>query len=172
MSLLIFVQRKINIIHRLNAKNYQLNEIVTKLSDLTSYSNSIGDGTVSMSDMMHAPGSMLGRMMMFAQFTHNAAIQMTQQQMIQMQPIIAAQTQQMQDAAQAAKYQSWVQNCIYHQAREYLGKMEARTLNEQEKKLQKEKVHIETEIRMLEQELQSVERAEESGIKSWAPKYV
>ena len=158
MSLLIFVQRKINIIHRLNAKNYQLNEIVTKLSDLTSYSNSIGDGTVSMSDMMHAPGSMLGRMMMFAQFSHNAAIQMTQQQM--------------QDAAQAAKYQSWVQNCIYHQAREYLGKMEARTLNEQEKKLQKEKVHIETEIRMLEQELQSVERAEESGIKSWAPKYV
>ena len=50
--------------------------------------------------------------------------------------------------------------------------MEARTLNEQEKKLQKEKTHIETEIRMLEQELQSVERAEENGIKSWAPKYV
>ncbi len=172
MSLLIFVKRKIDIIHRLNNKNYQLNEIVSKLSDLTSYSSSIGDGAISMSDMMHAPGSMLGRMMMFAQFSHNAAIQMTQQQMTQMQPIIAAQTQQIQDANQAAQYQNWIQHCIYQQAREYLCKMEARTLNEQEKKLQKEKTHIETEIRMLEQELQSVERAEENGIKSWAPKYV
>ncbi len=172
MSLLIFVKRKIDIIHRLNAKNYELNEIVSKMSDLSSYSSSIGDGMVSMSDMMHAPSSMLGRMMMFAQFSHNAAIQMTQQQMTQMQPMLAAQSQQIKDAAQAAQYQNWIQHCIYQQAREYLGKMEAQTLNEQEKKLQKEKTHIETEIRMLEQELQSVERAEENGIKSWAPKYV
>ena len=73
MSLLIFVKRKIDIIHRLNAKNYELNEIVSKMSDLSSYSSSIGDGMVSMSDMMHAPSSMLGRMMMFSALILRAA---------------------------------------------------------------------------------------------------
>lgn len=172
MSVLIFTKRKVDIIHQLNNKNYQLNELVQKLSDLQSYSSSIGDGIFSMSDLMNSPSSMVGRGMMFMQYSHNAAIQMTQQKMTQMQPLIAAQTQQMQDANQAAWYQKWIQQSIYQQAREYLGKIEARTLNEQEKKYQKEKVQIETDIRKLEKELQAVEQAENKGIESWTPKYV
>lgn len=172
MSLLIFTKRKLDIIHRQNDKNYRMTKLTQQISDLQSYAASIGDGIVSMSDMMHSPSSMLGRTMMFMQYSHNAAIQMTQQKMTQMQPMIAAQTQQMQDANKAAMYQQWVQQNLYNQAREYLGKMEARTLNEQEKQLQKEKTQLETEIKMLDQELKSVEQAEGEGIKSWAPKYV
>ena len=65
MSLLIFAYRKLDINRRKSDLNYRLMELTRKLSDLQQYAANIGDGSVSMSDMMNTPSSMFGRQLMF-----------------------------------------------------------------------------------------------------------
>ena len=96
MSFLIFAYRKLDILSRKNDLNYRLMNLTRKLSDLQQYSANIGDGSVSMSDMMNTPGSMFNRQLMFMQYSHNAALFGANQQMQMMQPQIAMQMQQMQ----------------------------------------------------------------------------
>ena len=97
MSLLIFAYRKLDIMQRKSDLNYRLMNLTRKLSDLQQYAANIGDGSVSMSDMMNTPGSMFGRQLMYMQYAHNAALFGASQQMQMMQPQIAMQMQQMQD---------------------------------------------------------------------------
>ena len=64
MSFLIFAYRKLDIQSRKNDLNYRLMNLTRKLSDLQQYAANIGDGSVSMSDMMNTPGSMFNRQLM------------------------------------------------------------------------------------------------------------
>ena len=89
MSLLIFAYRKLDIMQRKSDLNYRLMNLTRKLSDLQQYAANIGDGSVSMSDMMNTPGSMFGRQLMYMQYAHNTALFGAQQQMQMMQPQIA-----------------------------------------------------------------------------------
>ena len=95
MSLLIFAYRKLDIMQRKSDLNYRLMNLTRKLSDLQQYAANIGDGSVSMSDMMNTPGSMFGRQLMYMQYAHNTALFGAQQQMQMMQPQIAMQMSQM-----------------------------------------------------------------------------
>ena len=97
MGLLIFAYRKLDIIRQRNDIQYRLMNLTRKLSDLQQYASNIADGSVSMSDMMNTPSSMFGRQMMYMQYAHNGAIFGAQQKFGMMQPMIAAQMQQMQD---------------------------------------------------------------------------
>lgn len=108
MSLLIFAYRKLDIMQRKSDLNYRLMNLTRKLSDLQQYAANIGDGSVSMSDMMNTPGSMFGRQLMYMQYAHNAALFGASQQMQMMQPQIAMQMQQMQDPNMQAMYQNWI----------------------------------------------------------------
>ncbi len=171
MSLLIFAHRKLDIIHRRNSLQYRLTELTRKLSDMQQYASNIGDGSVSMSDMMNTPSSMFGRQMMYMQYSHNGALMGANNNMAMMQPMLAAQMQQMPDPNAQAMYQQWVFKNLYNQEREKFGKQEAKLLNEQEKQIQAEKAKIETQLKILEQEYESCKQAEESSIKMWKPEY-
>ena len=136
MSLLIFAYRKLDIMQRKSDLNYRLMNLTRKLSDLQQYAANIGDGSVSMSDMMNTPGSMFGRQLMYMQYAHNAALFGASQQMQMMQPQIAMQMQQMQDPNMQAMYQNWIFKNLYDQQREQIGKQESKLLNEQEKQME------------------------------------
>lgn len=171
MSLLIFAYRKLDINRRKSDLNYRLMELTRKLSDLQQYAANIGDGSVSMSDMMNTPSSMFGRQLMFMQYAHNGSLFGAQQKFAMMQPVIAAQMQQIQPGMQQM-YQNWIFKNLYDQERERMGKQEAKLLNEQEKQIQAEKMKIETQLKLLDQELQACKEGEDKSIEAWKPNYV
>lgn len=171
MSLLIFAYRKLDINRRKSDLNYRLMELTRKLSDLQQYAANIGDGSVSMSDMMNTPSSMFGRQLMFMQYAHNGSLFGAQQKFAMMQPVIAMQMQQMQPEMQQM-YQNWIFKNLYDQERERMGKQEAKLLNEQEKQIQAEKMKLETQLKLLDQELQACKEGEDKSIEAWKPNYV
>ena len=171
MSLLIFAYRKLDINRRKSDLNYRLMELTRKLSDLQQYAANIGDGSVSMSDMMNTPSSMFGRQLMFMQYAHNGSLFGAQQKFAMMQPVIANQMQQIQPEMQQM-YQHWIFKNLYDQERERMGKQEAKLLNEQEKQIQAEKMKIETQLKLLDQELQACKEGEDKSVEAWKPNYV
>lgn len=171
MSLLIFAYRKLDIMHRKNDLNYRLMNLTRKLSDMQQYAANIADGSVSMSDMMNTPSSMFGRQMMYMQYAHNGALFGAQQKMAMMQPQIAMQMQQMQDPNYQAMYQQWIFKSLYDQERERMGKQETKLLNEQEKQIQAEKAKLETQLKLLDQELEACKEGENAAVKQWKPEY-
>lgn len=170
MSLLIFAYRKLDINKRRSDLNYRLLQITNKLSDLQQYASNIGDGSISMSDMMNTPGSMFGRQLMFMNYAHNGALMGAQQKMAALQPQLAMQMQQMQPQYQQM-YQNLVFKNLYDQERERMGKQEQKLLNEQEKEIQAEKQKIETQLKLLDQEYESCKQAEEKSVEMWKPNY-
>ena len=157
--------------HRKNDLNYRLMNLTRKLSDLQQYAANIADGSVSMSDMMNTPSSMFGRQMMYMQYAHNGALFGAQQKLAMMQPQIAMQMQQMQDPNYQAMYQQWIFKSLYDQERERMGKQETKLLNEQEKQIQAEKAKLETQLKLLDQELEACKQGEDAAIKQWKPEY-
>ena len=174
MSLLVFADRKSQILRQKNDLNYRLMKLNQKLEDLQQYASNIADGSVSMSDMMNTPASMFGRTMMYMTYSHNGALQNAQQQMQQMMmmPQVQAQMQQMQDPNQQMMYQNWIFDNLYKQQREQFGKVEQKLLNEQEKEIQQEKAKLETQLKMLEAEFDSTKQGEDKAASSWKPEYV
>lgn len=171
MFLLTFAYRKLDIMHRKNDLNYRLMNLTRKLSDMQQYAANIADGSVSMSDMMNTPSSMFGRQMMYMQYAHNRALFGAQQKMAMMQPQIAMQMQQMQDPNYQAMYQQWIFKSLYDQERERMGKQETKLLNEQEKQIQAEKAKLETQLKLLDQELEACKQGEDAAVKQWKPEY-
>lgn len=171
MSLLIFAYRKLDINRRKSDLNYRLMELTRKLSDLQQYAANIADGSISMSDMMNTPSSMFGRQLMFMQYAHNGSLFGAQQKFAMMQPVIAMQMQQMQPGMQQM-YQNWIFKNLYDQERERMGKQEAKLLNEQEKQIQAEKMKLETQLKLLDQELEACKQGEDKSVEQWKPNYV
>ena len=172
MSLLIFAYRKLEIMRQKSDLNYRLMELTRKLTDLQQYSANIVDGSISMSDMMNTPGTMFNRQMMYMQYAHNAALFGTQQKMMQMQPMIAMQMQQMPDPNMQNMYQRWIFNSLYDQERQKIGKQESKLLNEQEKQIQAEKAKLETQLKLLDQDYEACKQGEDKAAQQWKPEYV
>lgn len=172
MALLIFAYRKMDIIRRQNDLEYRLLNITRKLQDLQQYASNISDGSISMNDMMNCPSSMFNRQMMFMSYSHNQSIMGAQQKFGMMQPMMQMQMQQMQNNPQMqSMYQQWMYQNLYQQERERMAKVEAKNLNQQETSIAQEKAKIETQIKMLSQELESCKEAEKQGAQAWKPEY-
>ncbi len=171
MSLLIFAYRKLDIMRQKSDLNYRLMTITQKLNDLQQYAANIADGSVSMSDMMNTPGSMFGRQLMYMNYAHNMAVFGAQQQMSALGPQIQMQMSQMGNPMYQQMYQNWIFRSLYDQQRQIIGKQEQKLLNEQEKQIQAEKAKIETQLKMLDQELESCKEGEKAGIQQFKPEY-
>lgn len=169
--LLAFVARKHQLRDYINSLQEKLLEKSREIQDLQRYAASVGDGAVSIHDIANAPSSLRNRMLWYTQASHNMAYQSTIANFNQMGPVIEMQTQGM-DANMKAQYGNWVQQQIYKQERERFAKMEEKLLNQQEKKIQQEKDKIETQLKLAEQDLESVKKGEEKGAEQLAPKYV
>ena len=114
---------------------------------------------------------MFGRQLMYMQYAHNASLFGAQQQMQMMQPQIMMQMQQMQDPNMQAMYQNWIFKSLYDQQREQIGKQETKLLNEQEKQIQAEKAKLETQLKLLDQELEACKQGEDKGAEQFKPNY-
>lgn len=171
MAMLMFIARKHALIHQQYSVQARLQNLTRKLSDLQQYAANIADGSISMADMMNTPCSMFGRTMNYMMFSHNAAVQGAQANFMGMQGMLAQQTAQMDPNAQA-QYMAWIQQNLYKQERERFAKMEEKQLNIQEKEIMQEKEKLETQLKMIEAELQSVRDAEKKGIEMFKPNYV
>ncbi len=167
----MFVARKHQLRDYINRLQEKLLAKSREIQDLQQYAASIGDGAVSIYDIANSPSSQRNRMVMYSQFSHNAALQSTNWNFDQMQGMLNLQLQNVPPQVQAQQKQ-WIFQQMYKQEREKFAKMEEKVLNQQEKKIQQEKDKIETQLKLAEQELEAVKKAEESGAQQLAPKYV
>lgn len=178
MSLLVFAYRKYEILRQKSELNYRIMELTRKLNELQQYAANIGDGTLSMNDMLNVPASMFNRTMAFMMYSHNGALRGAQMNMQMMSPQINMQIQQMQAMSQtqdpnaAAMYQQYIFNNLYQQELQKYQKHEQKLLNQQEKEIQQEKARLETQLRMLEAEFESTVQSEKQAAQSWKPEYV
>lgn len=170
MAICIFALRKHHLHSLIFRYQQKLLDITKRISDMQQYASSIGDGSVSIYDMADMPSSMFQRGMAYMMNSHNMAVQQAQMNFNQMQPMIQQQMGMMDPQSQQG-YMAWVQNKLYDQARERFAKVESKRLNAQEKQLTLEKEKIESALKMAEQELESVKKAEDDGIKMIKPNY-
>ena len=170
MAILMFIARKHDLTSRIFKYQARLQELTRKLSDLQQYAANISDGNVSIGDMLNTPASMFPRTMMYMQYSHNSAVAYAQNQYAAMAPMI---NQQMgnADPNYQMQYQRWVMQSLYNQERERVAKVETKLLNQQEKEITQEKQKIESALKMAESELEETKKAEDQGIKNFAPKY-
>ncbi len=176
--LLAFEARKYQIIRQISEKEYHLMSLTRKLGELQKYAAHIGDGTVSMSDMLNVPASMLPRSMAFMTYSHNGALRGAQYNMQMMGPQINMQIQQMQQMSQnntpemTARYQKWIFNNLYQQELQKYQKHEEKLLHQQEEEMEQEKSRIELELKMARAELDSLNQSTKEGVQFWKPEYV
>lgn len=177
MSLLVFAYRKYEMIRQKNELNYRLVALTRKLNELQQYAANIGDGTLSMSDMLNVPSSMFNRSMAFMAYSHNGALRGAQMNMQMMSPQINMQIQQMQQMSQnqdpnaVTMYQNYIFQNLYKQELEKYQKHEQKLLNQQEQEIQQEKARIEAQLRMIEAEYESTVQAEKQSAQFWKPEY-
>ena len=152
--------------------------LTQRLNDLQRYAANIGDGTISMQDMMNMPASCFQRGLAFMAYSHNGALRGAQQNMQMMGPQIQMQIQQMQqaqggtaDEKTMAQYQNWIFNNLYKQELQKFQKHETKLLNQQEQEIQQEKARLEAELRMLDAEYESTAQAEKQSVNFWKPEY-
>ena len=102
---------------------------------------------------------------------HNSALQYMQQNAPMMQQMYGQQMG-MQNPQQAQQMQVYIQRMLYQQARDQASQIEARNLNEEEKRYASEKDKLEALLAEVNQDLKSAKEARDQGIKDFAPKYV
>ncbi len=175
--LLALEARKYQLLRQISDKEYQLMSLTRKLSELQQYSSNIGDGNISMFDMMNVPASMLPRSMAFMMYSHNGALRGAQYNMQAMGPQIQMQIQQMQQMSQnqnpnaIAAYQKWIFENLYKQELQKYQQHETKLLNQQEQEIEQEKARVETELKMARAELESTTQATKEAINFWKPEY-
>lgn len=170
MGLLIFAYRKQDLIRRKFDIEFKMTQMSEKLRNLTSYATSIADGVVSLNDLMSVPPSMFNRMSMFMLYSHQASLAGAQEKYNFMSQTPGAMPQLQTPDLQQQYAQMMFKNC-YDQEREKFKKIEEKVLDEQNKKISQEQAKLETQLKMIEAELESVKGAEDKAAKDSAPKF-
>lgn len=170
MGLLIFTYRKHDLIRRKHDMEYRITQLSEKLNNLTSYASSIADGVVSLNELMTVPPSLFNRMSMFMMYSHAGAMAGAQEKYDYMSRIPGAMPQ-IQDPKAQEQYSMLMFKNLYDQERERFKKVEEKMLDEQEKKITQEKEKLQTLLKEIEAELESVKGAEDKAAKDSAPKF-
>ncbi len=170
MAFLIFAARVHDLCRQKSDIQYKLNKISRKLQHLQEYAATIGNGKITISDLLSAPGAMLGRTMQYLGYAHNTALQYVQAN----SPMMAMMYQQygmMQNPAQAAQMQNFIFNSLYAQGREKAKEQEEKNLKVEEGRIAQEKEKLQTQLAEVTEELKAAREARDQGIKDMAPKY-
>ena len=152
---------------------FKLLKISKKLRELQQYASMVGNGNISIGDILSSPGSMMGRTMAYVGYAHNTALQYMQANAPMMQMMYQ---QQMGGAAQNPQQMQMMQNYImrtlYIQGREQAAQEEQKNLKVEEGKLAQEKETLETLQAEIAEEIKAVKEARDQGVKDMAPRYV
>ena len=173
MGVLMFTARIHSLINQKSDIEYRLAKLTKKLQDLQAYAATVGNGGISIGDMLSAPGSMLGRTMAYMAFAHNSSYQYMMQNAPYMTSIWTQQMQGMvQNPQQQQQMQRWIMESLYQQGRDRAMQVEQRNLKVEEQKIANEKEKLEALGKSVQAELESARQARDAGIKEMAPKYV
>lgn len=171
MGILIFTARVHDLIYQKSNIEYRLTKLTKKLRDMQQYAATVGNGSVSIGDLLNSPGSMMGRTMNYLAFAHNSSMQYMQQNLPLMQQMYQQQMAQQQNPQQQMM-QNYMMKMLYMQGRDRAAQIEAKNLNMEEQRIAQEKEKLETQLAEVNQELKSAKEARDQGIKDMAPKYV
>ena len=172
MGILIFTARVHDLIYQKSNIEYRLTKLTKKLRDMQQYAATVGNGSVSIGDLLNSPGSMMGRTMNYLAFAHNSSMQYMQQNLPLMQQMYQQQMAQQQNPQQQQMMQNYMMKMLYMQGRDRAAQIEAKNLNMEEQSIAQEKEKLETQLAEVNQELKSAKEARDQGIKDMAPKYV
>lgn len=172
MGILIFTARVHDLIYQKSNIEYRLTKLTKKLRDMQQYAATVGNGSVSIGDLLNSPGSMMGRTMNYLAFAHNSSMQYMQQNLPLMQQMYQQQMAQQQNPQQQQMMQNYMLKMLYMQGRDRAAQIEAKNLNMEEQRIAQEKEKLETQLAEVNQELKSAKEARDQGIKDMAPKYV
>lgn len=172
MGILIFTARVHDLIYQKSNIEYRLMKLTKKLRDMQQYAATVGNGSVSIGDLLNSPGSMMGRTMNYLAFAHNSSMQYMQQNLPLMQQMYQQQMAQQQNPQQQQMMQNYMMKMLYMQGRDRAAQIEAKNLNMEEQRIAQEKEKLETQLAEVNQELKSAKEARDQGIKDMAPKYV
>lgn len=172
MGILIFTARVHDLIYQKSNIEYRLTKLTKKLRDMQQYAATVGNGSVSIGDLLNSPGSMMGRTMNYLAFAHNSSMQYMQQNLPLMQQMYQQQMAQQQNPQQQQMMQNYMMKMLYMQGRDKAAQIEAKNLNMEEQRIAQEKEKLETQLAEVNQELKSAKEARDQGIKDMAPKYV
>ena len=172
MGILIFTARVHDLIYQKSNIEYRLTKLTKKLRDMQQYAATVGNGSVSIGDLLNSPGSMMGRTMNYLAFAHNSSMQYMQQNLPLMQQMYQQQMAQQQNPQQQQMMQNYMMKMLYMQGRDRAAQIEAKNLNREEQRIAQEKEKLETQLAEVYQELKSAKEARDQGIKDMAPKYV
>lgn len=172
MGILIFTARVHDLIYQKSNIEYRLTKLTKKLRDMQQYAATVGNGSVSIGDLLNSPGSMMGRTMNYLAFAHNSSMQYMQQNLPLMQQMYQQQMAQQQNPQQQQMMQNYMMKMLYMQGRDRAAQIEAKNLNMEEQRIAQEKEKLETQLAEVNQEIKSAKEARDQGIKDMAPKYV
>ncbi len=171
MGILMFTARVHFLIHQKLDIEHKLTKLTKKLQDLQSYASLVGNGGVSIGDLLNSPGSTMGRAMGYLAFAHNSSLQYMQQQAPYMTQFYMQQMGQGQTAQQQQQMQEYIMRSLYQQGRDRAMQVETRNLKVEEQRIAQEKEKLEALGKSVEAELQAARQARDAGIKDMAPKY-
>ena len=171
MGILIFSARVSDLIHQKHQIEYKLARLTRQMRDMQQYSTLVGNGSVSIGDLLNSPSSMMGRTLNYLGFAHNSALQYMQANAPMMQQMYAQQMAGQQNPQQAAMMNNYIMRTLYAQGRDRAAQVEMRNLKEAEERLAQEKEQQETLLAEVSEELKAAKQARDQDIKDFAPKY-
>lgn len=173
MALLMFTARIHDLQSSINRKQARLVELTRKLSDLQQYSANIADGNNTIFELVNAPASMFSRTLQYLSYSQNVAMMNANNKWALIDPMLQQQLQNSNmDAMQKQQYYQMYFQDLLKQERAEIQKREEKYINQQEKEIEQEKTKVETSLKMDQTELESAQKAQDEGIKAFAPKYV
>lgn len=171
--LLIGQWRLAQLISQRHTKNYRLMQLNMEINDLKEYATNIADGSLSLSEMMSAPGSMFNRQMQYMMASSQYSQMVAQNQMTQLSsnPLYQQMMAQSQNAQLQQQYQMMMYRSFYKQAQQQFAKYEAKLLNEKQKEMSKEKLSLESELAMIDEEIKATKEATKNDVQNFVPQY-
>lgn len=174
MTVLTMMYRKSYLKNRINQLEFQLMQKQQAKNELSTYSASVADGSISFEDLSNCPSQLFGRMTQFMFNSHNAAMMSAQGNMAQMQAagMIGGVQGTDQAAIQQQAYNQLVFQNLYKQQREQYAKYEAKVLNEQEKQMDQEVLKLQNELTLVQNEYATLSKAVDSAAQNDTAQYI
>lgn len=157
-------------------------QLAQRLSDLAMYAGNVADGIVSPGEFMNGPASIFGCQLNYLNSSVPKALYQasmsTNMYMNNLMNVNMASGGQYAAAVDPSNPNSIFQNQFFifnsfmKQALDAAGKAESAKVKQMETTIQSEKLQIETQLKAAEAELESVQKAEDDGIKKSAPQYI
>lgn len=172
MGILVCTARLHDLCRRKNDIQYKLLKISKKLRDLQQYASMVGNGNISIGDLLSSPGSMMGRSMAYIGYAHNTALQYMQMNAPMMRMMYQQQMGGVvQNPQQIQMMENYIMRTLYIQGREQAAQEEAKNLKVEEGKMAQEKDTLETLLAEISEEIKAVKQARDEDVKAFAPRY-